>query len=290
MAVSSETATGLRQTRHVVIGAFALLASSRSRCQSCGRPGSASREPTYTQLTNFTDSAVSPALSPDGKMLAFIRSDNWFLTPDQIYVKLLPNGEPVQVTHDSRQKYGPAFSPDGSRIVYTVFPWSTYVVSPLGGEPTLLLTNSSGVTWLDQRRILFSEVNPPRSLHMGVVTAMEDRSEQRTIYFPQDERGMVHLSYASPDRQWVLVLEMNPVWQPCRVVPLDGRSAGRQVGPKGNAPRQPGRRTENGCISASRLTAVIICGVSDFRMDSRSRSHPAPRKRMAWRSRRTAGR
>ena len=44
---------------------------------------------------------------------------------------------------------------------------------------------------------------------------------------------MVHLSYASPDRQWVLVLEMNPVWQPCRVVPLDGRSAGRQVGPQG---------------------------------------------------------
>jgi dipeptidyl aminopeptidase/acylaminoacyl peptidase len=44
---------------------------------------------------------------------------------------------------------------------------------------------------------------------------------------------MVHLSYPSPDRQWVLVLEMNPVWQPCRVVPLDGRSAGRQVGPKG---------------------------------------------------------
>ena len=44
---------------------------------------------------------------------------------------------------------------------------------------------------------------------------------------------MVHLSYASPDRKWVLVLEMNPVWQPCRVVPLDGGSAGWQVGPKG---------------------------------------------------------
>ncbi len=125
------------------------------------------QERTYTQITNFTDSAVSPALSPDGKMLAFIRSDNWWLTPDQIYVKLLPNGEPVQITHDSRPKYGLAFSPDGSRIVYTVAPWSTYVVSPLGGEPTLLLTNSSGVTWLDHRRILFSEVNPPRSITHG---------------------------------------------------------------------------------------------------------------------------
>ena len=187
----------------------------------------------YTRITNFTDSAVSPSLSPDGRMLAFIRSENWFLTPDQIYVKLLPDGEPVQLTHDPRPKYAPTFSPDGSRILYTVPAWATYAVSPLGGEPALFLSNSSGVTWLDRRRILFSEVNPPRSTHMGVVTANEDRSDLRSIYFPNDDRGMVHLSYPSPDRAWALVLEMNPVWQPCRVVPLDGASAGRQVGPTG---------------------------------------------------------
>jgi Tol biopolymer transport system component len=82
--------------------------------------------------------------------------------------------------------------------------------------------------------VVFSEVNPPRSTRMGVVTAMADRSQQRTVYFPQDTRGMVHLSYVSPDRAWVLVLEMNPVWQPCRVVPIDGSSSGYQVGPKGS--------------------------------------------------------
>lgn len=232
--LSPPPATGRLQKRPVALGAFVSLVTLAIVLPLVWTTRSGDQQPTYTQITNFTDSVVSPALSPDGKMLAFIRSDNWFLTPDQIYVKLLPNGEPVQLTRDPRPKYGLAFSPDGSRIVYTVAPWSTYVVSPLGGQPTLFLTNSSGVTWLDQRRILFSEVNPPRSVHMGVVTAMEDRSEQRTIYFPQDERGMVHLSYASPDRKWVLVLEMNPVWQPCRVVPMDGSSSGRQVGPKGS--------------------------------------------------------
>jgi DNA-binding winged helix-turn-helix (wHTH) protein/Tol biopolymer transport system component len=229
----AELGTGSLEKRHAIVGAVALLVTVAVALPAFWPTRPAAPEPTYTQITNFTDSAVSPALSADGRMLAFIRSENWFLTPDQIYVKLLPNGEPTQVTHDSRPKYGLAFSPDGSRITYTVAAWSTYVVSPLGGEPTLLLANSSGVTWLDARRILFSEVNPPRSTHMGLVTALEDRSEPRTIYFPQDQRGMVHLSYASPDRRWVLVLEMNPVWRPCRVVPLDGGSAGRQVGPSG---------------------------------------------------------
>ena len=231
--VPPEPAAGKLQKRHVIIGALALLVMIAVALAFVWPTRTGRQELNYTQITNFTDSAVSPALSPDGKMLAFIRSDKWFLSMDQIYVMLLPNGEPVQLTRDPRQKYGLAFSPDGSRIAYTVYPWSTYVVSPLGGEPTLLLANSSGVTWLDERRILFSEVNPPDGIHMGVVTAMEDRSEQRTIYFPQDKRGMVHVCYASPNRKWVLVLEMNPVWQPCRVVPLDGSSAGWQVGPKG---------------------------------------------------------
>ena len=53
----------------------------------------------YSQLTNFADSATSPALSPDGRMLAFIRGVSTIAGPGQIYVKLLPDGEPVQLTH-----------------------------------------------------------------------------------------------------------------------------------------------------------------------------------------------
>src|SRR6266851_1593494 len=75
----------------------------------------ARHETAYTQITNFTDSAVAPALSPDGRMLAFIRSEYTFGGPGQIYVKLLPDGEPVQLTHDDLKKRGsPKFSPDGA--------------------------------------------------------------------------------------------------------------------------------------------------------------------------------
>src|SRR5438477_280112 len=54
----------------------------------------------YTQLTNFADSATSPALSPDGRMLAFVRGESTVSGPGQIYVKLLPDGEPLQLTHN----------------------------------------------------------------------------------------------------------------------------------------------------------------------------------------------
>jgi eukaryotic-like serine/threonine-protein kinase len=71
---------------------------------------------------------------------------------------------------------------------------------------------------------------------MGIVTATDNRAESREIYFPAQELGMAHYSYASPDRQSVLIVEMDNLHafhQPCRLVPFDGSSAGRQVGPQG---------------------------------------------------------
>ena len=43
---------------------------------------------------------------------------------------------------------------------------------------------------------------------------------------------MAHRSYRSPDGQWVLVVEMDDKsWLPCRLVPFDGGSTGKPVGP-----------------------------------------------------------
>jgi eukaryotic-like serine/threonine-protein kinase len=189
----------------------------------------------YVQLTSFTDSAVWPVLSPDGRMLAFYRSPGWFFTPDQIWIKLLPDGDPVQVTHDARPKYGIAFSPDGARIAYSVTPhppklFQTYTVSPLGGDSELLLQNSAGLTWLDNSRVMYSQIKGP-GVHMGIVTSQADGSDPREVYLPAHDRGMAHYSYLSPDGKWVLMVEMISSWKPCRVVPFAGGSMGKQVGP-----------------------------------------------------------
>ena len=191
----------------------------------------------YVQLTNFTDSATAPSLSPDGRMVTFKRGGTSFLSPGQIFVKLLPNGESVQLTTSAGRKYGPVFTPDGSRVAYTQVDsgkWDTWTVPVLGGQPVRLLPNASGLTWIADHRVLFSEIKT--GLHMGIVTATDNRADSREIYIQPDEHAMAHYSYASPDRQWVLVVEMSGAHaftQPCRLVPFDGSSAGRQVGPQG---------------------------------------------------------
>ena len=190
----------------------------------------------YTPLTNFTDSAVSPTLSPDGRMLAFIRGGSTFEGPGDVYVKLLPDGEPVRLTHDGAGKMGPVnFSADGSRIAYTLGSWNTWTVPLLGGEPARLLANTEGLSWVGtgalQSHVMYS-AGTGEGIHMGIFTATESRTEQRTVYLPADVTGMAHRSFRSPDGKSALVVEMNASgWLPCRMVPFDGSSSGSRVGP-----------------------------------------------------------
>jgi Tol biopolymer transport system component len=191
----------------------------------------------WLQLTNFADAATQPALSADGRMLAFIRGPGTFTTNGQIYVKQLPNGEAVPLTNDDLVKMSPVFSPDGTRVAYTVNtaaePWNTWDVSTLRGTPRRWLHNASGLTWLPNGELLFSEIAADSFQHMSIVASNEARVSTRFVYQPAQRDGMAHRSALSPDGQWVLVVEMDEggAWLPCRLVPFDGRSAGSVVGP-----------------------------------------------------------
>jgi DNA-binding winged helix-turn-helix (wHTH) protein/Tol biopolymer transport system component len=190
----------------------------------------------YTQLTDFTDSATTPALSPDGHILAFIRTDSPFMSADPIYAKVLPNGEAIRLTGDPQVKYNLAFSPDGSQIAYTVMKppvFATYTVPVLGGEPHLLLENAAGLTWLDPHQYLFSRMHS--GLHLGLATQSVTGDNYRDLYFPAHERGMVHYSYASPDHKTALIVEMDGhgAWTKCGLVSLEGNGQRRAVGPQG---------------------------------------------------------
>ena len=214
----------------------------------------------YIQLTNFADSATSPALSRDGQMLTFIRGPFTFFSPGQIYVKRLPDGEPVQLTTDGEEKMAPQFLPDGARISYSTGigaaspSMDTWVVPVGGGQSQRLLTNAEGLTWFNDRagqlRVLFSEMTG----WAGRCRSFRRRS-------------------AGPHRTTSTCRHRRPAWRIVRIAhPMDsGFSSSRWTASRGcradwhrstaapresasvqcprNARMPPGRRMERGCTS-----------------------------------------
>jgi len=196
----------------------------------------------WQQLTNFTDSLVDPSLSPDGRMVTFIRTSSTGQFPrlGDVFVKLLPDGESVRLTNSFQARYAPTFTPDGSRVAFTqISPsappsWDTWTVPIGGGEPTRMLPNASGLAWIDAQHVLFSQIMG-NGIHMGIVTSTTGRADEHEIYYPGHERAMAHYSYLSPDHRWVLIAEMDRTqdFQRCRLIAFDGGSSGTQVGPPG---------------------------------------------------------
>jgi Tol biopolymer transport system component/tRNA A-37 threonylcarbamoyl transferase component Bud32 len=200
----------------------------------------------WTKLTSFPDSVTQPALSPDGRLLTFVRGPSTFMSPGQVYLKMLPDGEAVPLTEDAPLKMSPVFSPDGSRIAYSADGagerWSTWVVETVRGKPRRWLPNASGLTWTGDGRLLFAEIVPGTVQHMRVVMSSEARTDARALYTPPDPLGMMHRAAMSPAGRWVLGVEMDAagVWLPCRLIDSDDPAgvASRVVGPA------PGRCTD----------------------------------------------
>ena len=195
----------------------------------------------WEQLTNFNDAAEVPALSRDGKLMAFLRGPGSFgssVNAGQIWFRALPDGEAFQLTKTPFRKHTINFSPDGSRLFFTQlegqFAWNTYELPLLGAqEPKIFMANATGLSWIDNDRVLFSTISS--GIHMKLVTSKPNRTDEREIYVPADRmQGMVHRSALSPDGRSVLLAEMDADWwRRCRVTPFDGSSPGRPVGPEG---------------------------------------------------------
>jgi serine/threonine protein kinase len=69
-----------------------------------------------------TGSADSPALSPDGRRLAFIHRRDWsvrFLCLLELTEDLRPSGEPKQLTFLTEHAASPAWTPDGREILFS---------------------------------------------------------------------------------------------------------------------------------------------------------------------------
>ena len=142
----------------------------------------------WEQLTNFNDAAEIPALSRDGKLVAFLRGPGSFgssVNAGQIWFKSLPDGEPFQLTKTAFRKQTINFAQDGSRVYFTQtegpFAWNTYELPLLGGqEPKLFMANATGLSWIGSDRVLFSAIMT--GIHMKLSTSNPSRTDERDVY------------------------------------------------------------------------------------------------------------
>jgi serine/threonine protein kinase len=97
--------------------------------------------PLAARQITFDDGVSSwPALSPDGKMLAFA-SDRGGKGHKSIWIQWVDGRQPTQLTDSEFDEDDPAFSSDGTKLVFTSYRAdgpSIYVVSARGGKPQLL--------------------------------------------------------------------------------------------------------------------------------------------------------
>ncbi len=72
----------------------------------------------FSRITSPSSASFeTPALSPDGRLVAYSSDDNPEGHQD-IYVKQIASGQPVRLTFDGFNNTSPQFSPDGTRIVF----------------------------------------------------------------------------------------------------------------------------------------------------------------------------
>jgi len=143
------------------------------------------------RLTSDSGLTTDPAVSPDGKFVAYAsdRAGNF-----DIWVQPVAGGDPVQVTKSPEPDTQPAWSPDGSTIVFRSERdgGGLYRVPALGGQEQQLASFGMHPTWSKDGAAVFFIVgpnlesgagpahHPPRRRRTtGMVLSMMSRSSRR---------------------------------------------------------------------------------------------------------------
>jgi Tol biopolymer transport system component len=151
-----------------------------------------------------TVGGLSPALSPDGRQVAFARSVNG---NQDIWLLTVESGDLTRFTFDAAIEFVPLWSPDGSRIVFSsnrsgVFDLYEKPASGAGEEQRLLATdlNKFAVDWsADGESLLYVANHPTMSYDIWALPLGREREPIAIVRTEFEERD----AQFSPDGRWI---------------------------------------------------------------------------------------
>ncbi len=199
-----------RRWRRVVFSALSLAMAialvflwvARNRA---GRPAAEPSPPEtrVIRLTNLPGLGESPAISPDGRSVAFTGGVGGIR---QVFVQLIAGGAPLQITRDAVDHELPRWSPDSSSILYFspaasgIVQGSIWEIPALGGVPRRVVNSVGGadVSPTDGRLALF------RLAKQGIqlVTAPTDGSRFDVVAEFAPTTYYLYPRW-SPDGKWI---------------------------------------------------------------------------------------
>jgi serine/threonine protein kinase/Tol biopolymer transport system component len=189
-------------------------------------PTPAVQGPLLRRLTFDSGLSADPALSSDGKLLAYA-SDRSGEGNLDIWVQQIAGGEPMRLTRDPSDDSEPSFSPDGSKVAFRSerAGGGIYVVSALGGEARLLVKEGRSPRFSpsgDEIAYWTGNPNDPGAGKIFVVpvsgagarqVAAESPGAAKPVWLPDGK----HLAFAGmrESREYINVaaLDGNATWQ-----------------------------------------------------------------------------
>jgi Tol biopolymer transport system component/DNA-binding winged helix-turn-helix (wHTH) protein len=155
------------------------------------------------RITDFIGVKESPAISPDGKTVAFVALVDG---RKQIWIRLLAGGSPLQLTHDDEDHEDPRWTPDSSSLIYftpnasPAVPGMIWEIAALGGVARRVTSAMSGADIShDGQRIAIFQL---RGMDLALVTVSLDGTILREIRRFPKAYGYDWPRW-SPDDHWI---------------------------------------------------------------------------------------
>ncbi len=191
------------------------------------RLGSPTPRGKLRQLLATQKNILGPALSPDGKMLAYVEQG---VDGDDLYVTRVAGGERVKLTNDVSRKGEPVFSPDGEKIAFARMvagqaDEEICTVATLGGEIVTVTQGGSMPAWApDGSHLTFVRRKAGEAETLAIVSL--DGGELRTILAGDAIYPFLGRPTWSQDGKTIAVArsrggESQEIW----LVPVNGGSA-----------------------------------------------------------------